>query len=152
MTTLNSLSNTHRPYKRRKLLGRGIGSGRGKTCGRGSKGMGSRSGYKERLGYEGGQFRVFMKLPVRGFSNVRFRKEYDTVNLSQINAMFSDGELVNLEALVSKGFIRTPKGCLKVLGNGELTKKVKIEAHTFSATAKRKLQEAGLSVKEVSSK
>ena len=85
MFKLHSLKNTTKERKPRKLLGRGIGSGLGKTCGRGEKGAGSRSGYTRRYGYEGGQFRMFMKIPIRGFSNVRFQHRLTSVNLSQID-------------------------------------------------------------------
>ncbi len=89
MTTLDNLQNTTRPYKRRKRVGRGIGSKLGKTCGRGEKGAGARAGYKRRLGKEGGNLPLFMKLPIRGFSNARFRRAYDAINLEQINEVFS---------------------------------------------------------------
>src|ERR1700704_6474605 len=108
MISLSSLTNTSRPYKRRRRVGRGPGCGLGKTCGRGEKGAGSRSGYKRRYGYEGGQFRTFMKLPIRGFSNARFRRAYDTVNLGQIQNAFQDGEVVNVQTLADRGFL---SGC-----------------------------------------
>ncbi len=149
MTTLDKLKDVCRERKKRKRVGRGVGSGTGKTCGRGEKGAGSRSGYKRRLGYEGGQFRLYMKLPIRGFSNARFRREFDTVNLSQIDDMYEDGEVVNAETLIEKGFLRgKPKG-VKILGNGELKKKVKIEASAISAAAQDKLQKAKISVEIV---
>lgn len=142
MITLATLKNTSRPYKRYKRVGRGIGSGLGKTCGRGEKGAGSRSGYKRRLGYEGGQFRTFMKIPIRGFSNARFRRAYDTVNLGQINAAFEDGEVVNAETLAERGFLSGVTYGIKVLGEGELTKKVTLEVAALSASAQEKLQNA----------
>lgn len=145
MIALNSLKNTSRPYKRRKTVGRGTGSGLGKTCGRGEKGAGARSGYKRRFGYEGGQFRTFMKLPIRGFNNARFRKAYDIVNLGQIQNAFSDGEVVNAQTLADKGFL---SGCtygIKLLGKGELTRKVTIEVAALSETAREKLQKASIS-------
>lgn len=149
MTSLNKLKDVSRERKKRKRVGRGIGSGVGKTCGRGEKGAGSRSGYKRRLGYEGGQFRLFMKLPIRGFSNSRFSKEYETVNLHQIDAMYEDGETVNAQTLIEKGFLRGRVDAIKVLGNGELTKKVKIEANAVSASAQDKLQKANITVEIV---
>lgn len=142
MLTLGSLKNTSRPRKNVKRVGRGLGSGLGKTCGRGEKGAGSRSGYKRRHTYEGGQFRLFMKMPIRGFNNARFRKEYEAVNLSQINTMFEDGDLVNTTTLMERGFIKGRNVLVKVLGNGELTKKVKIEADAFSKSAEEKLNKA----------
>lgn len=142
MFTLGSLKNTTRPRKNVKRVGRGLGSGLGKTCGRGEKGAGSRSGYKRRHTYEGGQFRMFMKMPIRGFNNARFRTEYEAVNLSQINNMFEDGEMVNTATLMERGFIKGRNVLVKVLGNGELTKKVKIEADAFSKSAEEKLNKA----------
>jgi len=142
MTSLNKLKDISRERKKRKRVGRGIGSGVGKTCGRGEKGAGSRSGYTRRYGYEGGQFRLLMKLPIRGFSNARFKKEFDAVNLGQIDEMFEDGETVNAETLIDKGFLRGRTHGIKILGNGELSKKVKIEAAAFSASAQDKLEKA----------
>lgn len=146
MITLSSLKNTTRPHKRAKLLGRGPGSGKGKTCGRGHKGAGSRAGYKRRWGYEGGQMRLHMKLPERGFSNVRFRKELETVNLFQIQSVFSDGEKVNIETLRQHGLISGRVIGVKILGEGNLSKKVSIEADMISAGAREKLQQAKISV------
>jgi large subunit ribosomal protein L15 len=142
MITLATLKNTSRPHKRYKRVGRGIGSGLGKTCGRGEKGAGSRSGYKRRWGYEGGQFRTFMKMPIRGFSNARFRKAYDTVNLGQIDAAFQDGEIVNAQTLADRGFLSGLTYGIKILGEGELTKKVTIEVAAVSESAREKLQKA----------
>jgi large subunit ribosomal protein L15 len=144
ITTLCSLQNASRPAKRTKLLGRGTGSGRGKTSGRGQKGAGSRSGYKVRHGFEGGQFPLYMKLPIRGFSNARFRKEKHSINLKQIEAIFNDGDVVNMETLREHGFISGKSHGLKILGDGELTKKVKIEANAASGTAQEKLKAAGI--------
>lgn len=142
MLTLGSLQNTTRPRKNSKRVGRGLGSGLGKTCGRGEKGAGSRSGYKRRHTYEGGQFRMFMKMPIRGFNNAHFRKEYAAVNLGQIDKMFEDGDTVNVAALMERGFIKGRSVLIKVLGDGELTKKVKIEADAFSKSAEEKLNMA----------
>lgn len=142
MLTLGSLKNTTRPYKQMKRVGRGLGSGLGKTCGRGEKGAGSRSGYKRRHTYEGGQFRMFMKMPIRGFNNANFRTEYEAVNLRQINDMFEDGDIVNVETLMERGFIKGRNILVKILGDGELTKKVKIEADAFSKSAAEKLHKA----------
>ncbi len=145
MPKLNALKNSTKVRKTRRRVGRGIGSGVGKTCGRGQGGAGARSGYKRRLGYEGGQFRLFMKLPTRGFSNARFRKRLDSINLGQIDAVFSDGEVVNIESLKQRGFISGPSNGLKILGDGELTKKVTIEADNVSASARDKLKKAKIS-------
>jgi large subunit ribosomal protein L15 len=143
MTSLNQLKNTNRPHKARKRVGRGIGSGTGKTCGRGEKGQGSRSGATQRLGYEGGQFRTFMKLPIRGFSNVRFQKRLDCINVSDIEKLYNDGDTVNLETLRERGYIDGKSYGIKILGNGDLTKKVTIEAVQASESAKEKIQKAG---------
>lgn len=142
MFKINQLNNTSKPNKKRKRPGRGIGSGIGKTCGRGEKGAGSRSGYKRRLGYEGGQFRLFMKLPIRGFSNARFQKRFDTINLEQIENVYQDGDTVNEATLRDRGFISGKIHGIKLLGNGELTKKVTIEVHALSTGARDKLQKA----------
>lgn len=139
MVTLNTLKNTSRPKKARKRVGRGIGSGTGKTCGRGEKGAGSRSGYKRRWGKEGGQMPLFMKLPIRGFSNARFRREYHVINLDQIEAVFHDGETVNELSLRERGFISGKSHGVKLLGNGEITKKLKIHVHAISSSAREKL-------------
>lgn len=142
MLTLSNLRNTSRPKKSCKRVGRGAGSGLGKTCGRGNKGDGSRSGRKERPSYEGGQFPLFRKLPVRGFSNSAFKKSYYVINLGQINEWFEDGESVNEASLRDRRFIKGRVDGIKVLGDGEITKKVKIEAHAFSLSAKEKLEAA----------
>lgn len=142
MVTLGTLKNTTRPRKNVKRVGRGLGSGLGKTCGRGEKGAGSRSGYKRRHTYEGGQFRMFMKMPIRGFNNARFRTEYEAINLKQIDAMFEDGDVVNAKTLVERGYMKGRGKLLKILGNGDLKKKVTIEADAYSDSAKEKLQHA----------
>jgi large subunit ribosomal protein L15 len=144
---LNNLKNEFRYRKARKRVGRGIGSGLGKTCGRGEKGAGSRSGYKRRWGYEGGQMRLFMKLPERGFSNARFRRAYDTVNLKDIEIAFEDGEIVNLETLTFKGLLTGPTYGVKLLAKGELTKKVSIELDDASESAVNKLDALKISYK-----
>jgi len=149
MTTLNRLQDVTRQRKARKLLGRGPGSGKGKTCGRGQKGAGARSGYKRRWGYEGGQMRLFMKLPERGFSNVRFQKRLHIVNLTQIEKAFSDGEVVNLKNLRERGLVNGESNGVKILGNGELTKKVKIQVDAVSEGAKEKLKKAKAEIVEV---
>lgn len=149
MISLANLANTTRSYKGRKRVGRGPGSGLGKTCGRGVKGAGSRSGYKTRATYEGGQFRTFMKMPTRGFSNARFRRAYDAINLWQLNASFQDGEVVNAETLAERGLISSTTYGIKVLGDGELTKKVTLEVAALSHSAQEKLHAAGISYKIV---
>ncbi len=145
MLELNNLHNTSRQFKRRKRVGRGMGSGLGKTAGRGHKGMGSRSGYQERSRYEGGQLPLYRKLPQRGFSTIGFRKKLDSINLDQIEAIFEAGEVVNMLTLREKGFLKGASCGFKVLGNGDLAKKVTIEATAFSKSALEKLQSNGIS-------
>ena len=121
--------------------GRGPGSGNGKTAGKGHKGQNARSGGGVRPGFEGGQIPLYRKLPKRGFTN-HFAKEYAIINVSDLNK-FEDGATVNLETLMNAGIIRKPLCGLKVLGNGEITKKVTVEAAIFSASAKEKIEAAG---------
>jgi large subunit ribosomal protein L15 len=143
---LNQLKNSTRPYKQRKRRGRGVGSKLGKTSGRGHKGAGSRSGWKSRARYEGGQMPLYRKIPVRGFTRGRFLRRLDVINLNDIEALFNDGEAVNMLTLREKGFLKGTSFGLKVLGHGELTKKVSIEANSVSESAKEKLERAGLSI------
>ena len=142
MNSLDKLKNTTRPKKTRKRVGRGLGSKSGKTCGRGEKGAGARAGYKRRLGKEGGNMPLFMKIPIRGFNNARFRREYDIVNLEQLNVMFNDGDTVSLETLRERGFISGPSHGVKLLGGGELTKKLTIRVQAMSNSARDKLTHA----------
>ena len=121
--------------------GRGTGSGNGKTAGKGHKGQNARSGGGVRPGFEGGQIPLYRKLPKRGFHN-KFAKNYAIVNVSALN-VFEDGAVVNLAALMEKGIIRNAYDGLKVLGNGEIAKKLTVEASVFSATAKEKIEAAG---------
>jgi large subunit ribosomal protein L15 len=150
MTKLNQLSDTHRFSRNRRRVGRGPGSKRGKTCGRGSKGDKARSGYKRHFGHEGGQLPLYRKLPCRGFANGRFRNEVFSINLSTLENLFEEGDLISLETLKQKGVIPLNGAkTLKILGQGELRKKVKIQAHAFSEGAKVKLEQAALSYKVV---
>jgi large subunit ribosomal protein L15 len=121
--------------------GRGAGSGNGKTAGKGHKGQNARSGGGVRLGFEGGQLPLYRKLPKRGFKN-RFAVNYAIVNVSELNK-FEDGETVNLDKLMECGLVKKPLDGLKILGNGEITKKLTVEAKVFSATAKEKIEAAG---------
>ncbi|MBF5058865.1 50S ribosomal protein L15 [Candidatus Neptunochlamydia vexilliferae] len=147
---LSQLKDTHRKPKRRKRVGRGPGSKMGKTSCRGHKGDKSRSGYKRRGGKEGGQLPLFQKLPHRGFSNKQFATPIFSINLDRIDAYFEDGEVVNKETLMEKGFpMRRMKGGFKVLGNGELTKKVVIEANKYSKNAIVKLEKQGIEFKRI---
>ena len=121
--------------------GRGPASGNGKTAGKGHKGQNARSGGGVRPGFEGGQLPLYRKLPKRGFNN-KFATVYATINVSDLNK-FEDGATVNLEALLNAGIVKKEFDGLKVLGNGELTKKLTVEAKVFSATAKEKIEAAG---------
>ena len=121
--------------------GRGAGSGNGKTAGKGHKGQNARSGGGVRPGFEGGQIPLYRKLPKRGFYN-QFSTKYAIVNVEALN-VFEDGATVNLDALLEKGIIRKAYDGLKVLGNGDITKKLTVEATVFSATAKEKIEAAG---------
>lgn len=145
MTNLHSLNNSSRPYKRCKRIGRGVGSKHGKTSCRGHKGAGSRSGWKSRSRYEGGQLPLYRKLPERGFSNARFARKLDVINLETIEKLYEDGEVVSIETLRQKGFIKGSTAGVKILGRGELTKKVTIEAQAISTGAKEKLESAKIS-------
>ena len=127
--------------------GRGPGSGNGKTAGKGHKGQNARSGGGVRPGFEGGQLPLYRKLPKRGFNN-KFAVNYAIVNVSALN-VFEDGAVVDLATLVEKRIVRKPLDGLKVLGNGELTKKITVKATVFSATAKEKIEAAGGKTEEV---
>ena len=122
--------------------GRGPGSGNGKTAGKGHKGQNARSGGGVRPGFEGGQLPLYRRLPKRGFNN-KFATVYSIVNVETLNECFEDGAIVDLETLVENGIIRKENDGLKVLGNGEITKKLTVKAKVFSATAKEKIEAAG---------
>ena len=136
-------------YKTRKRVGRGRGSGVGKTSGRGHKGAGSRAGYKRRAYFEGGQMPFARRIPKRGFSNHAFRNLYHIVNIKVLDARFDDGADVDAAALAEIGVIRDTKLPLKVLGEGELKKKINVTAAKFSAQARTKIEQAGGTVNEV---
>ena len=143
---LDSLKNSSRPAKRRIIVGRGPGSRRGKTSRRGQKGMGARSGYQTRQGHEGGGVPLFKRLPTRGFTRGRFLRRLDVINLDLIERLFKDGEIVSLESLREKGYIKGNSHGVKVLGNGTLTKKVTFQVEALSESAKEKLLKAGISI------
>lgn len=147
MRTLSSLQDTSRPRKPRRRVGRGPGSGVGKTCGRGTKGAGARSGYKRRHGKEGGQFPLYMKLPTRGFTRGRWAKRLFAFNLAVIDRLFEDGERVDEQTLRAHGLISGKCDGIKILGNGKLTKKIAaVEVHQLSKSAREKLEKAGISI------
>ena len=128
-------------------VGRGAGSGNGKTAGKGHKGQNARSGGGVRPGFEGGQIPLYRKLPKRGFNN-KFAKTYSIVNVDIFNK-FEDGAVVDLATLMEKKIVRKANDGLKVLGNGEITKKITVKAAVFSATAKEKITAAGGQAEEV---
>ena len=126
----------------RKRVGRGIGSGLGKTSGRGQKGQNSRSGGGVRPGFEGGQLPLFRRLSKRGFSNARFKTTYATVNVSDLER-FEEGTVVTPALLIETGLVGKELDGIKVLGNGEITKKLTVQAKVFSKTAKEKIEKIG---------
>ena len=126
----------------RKRVGRGVGSGLGKTSGKGHKGQNARSGGGVRPGFEGGQLPLFRRLPKRGFSNARFKTEYATINLSDLNK-FEDGAVVTPELLKEMGLVKNQLDGIKVLGNGTLEKKLTVKAHKFSSSAQEKIESLG---------
>ena len=139
---LHELSPAEGSAKNGWRRGRGPGSGNGKTAGKGHKGQNARSGGGVRPGFEGGQIPLYRKLPKRGFNNAVFATNYAIVNVEDLNR-FEDGAVVDLELLLAAKIIRKPMDGVKVLGNGELTKKLTVIAAVFSTTAKEKIEAAG---------
>ncbi|MGN1111373.1 MAG: 50S ribosomal protein L15 [Oscillospiraceae bacterium] len=125
-----------------KRIGRGHGSGNGKTAGKGHKGQKARSGGSIRPGFEGGQMPLQRRMPKRGFNNI-FAKEYAEINVSVLEARFEDGAVVDAEALLASGAIKDAKDGIKVLGNGDITKKLTVKAAKFTAAAQEKIEKAG---------
>jgi large subunit ribosomal protein L15 len=145
---LHELKSTEGARKENFRNGRGVGSGNGKTAGKGHKGQNARSGGGVRLGFEGGQLPLYRRLPKRGFKNVN-RVEYAIVNLKTLNVYFEDGETVSPVALVEKGIINKEFDGIKVLANGELTKKLTVQAHKFSKSAVSAIEKAGGTVEVI---
>ena len=139
---LKSVCNKGTKYKTRMRVGRGIGSGKGKTCGRGHKGWGARSGSSRRPGYEGGQMPIYRRVPIRGFTNARFRTDYTIINVESLEG-FADGDTVDMEAVLARGLVSLNTKLFKVLGNGELQKRLTVRAHKFSKSAVDKIEKAG---------
>ena len=139
---LHELSPAEGSVKENFRKGRGAGSGNGKTAGKGHKGQNARSGGGVRPGFEGGQLPLYRKLPKRGFNNFRFAKKYAIVNVESLNK-FADGEVVDFAALLNAGVIKDVFDGVKVLGEGELTKKLTVKAAVFSASAKEKIEAVG---------
>ena len=144
---LHELSPAQGSAKAAYRKGRGAGSGNGKTAGKGHKGQNARSGGGVRVGFEGGQLPLYRKLPKRGFKN-RFAVNYSIVNVDALNR-FEDGAIVDIEALKAAKLVRKELDGVKILGNGELTKKLTVKATVFSATAKEKIEAAGGKIEEV---
>ena len=138
---LHELSPAYGSTKEVKRKGRGPGSGNGKTAGKGHKGQNARSGGGVRIGFEGGQMPITRRLPKRGFNNI-FAKEIATVNVSALNA-FEDGATVDIEALVNAGLVKKALDGVKVLGNGELSKKLTVKVNAYSDAAKQKIEAVG---------
>ena len=131
------------PRKKRKRVGRGPGSGLGKTCGRGTKGQQSRSGGGTPPGFEGGQMPLYRRLPKRGFNNAKFRTVYSIVNVSQLEKAFDNEATVDAAAIRDARLVNAKSGPIKVLGGGELTKKLHITADRFSKSARAKIEAVG---------
>lgn len=129
--------------KKKRIVGRGSSSGRGTTAGRGNKGQQSRSGGKVYVGFEGGQMPLYRRIAKRGFSNYPFRKDYEVFNLRDLEGRYADGETVNRESLVMKGMLKKAAALVKVLGDGEITKKITVDVDKVSASAKEKIEKAG---------
>ena len=139
---LHELSPAEGSVKENYRKGRGAGSGNGKTAGKGHKGQNARSGGGVRPGFEGGQLPLYRKLPKRGFNNYRFGKKYAIINVQSLNK-FNDGEVVDFAALLSAGIIHNVFDGVKVLGEGDITKKLTVKAAFFSASAKEKIEAVG---------
>lgn len=134
--------------KKKRIVGRGSSSGRGTTAGKGNKGQQSRYGGKTYVGFEGGQMPLYRRIAHRGFSNYPFKKEYSVVNVALLEEKYSDGETVNKETLLANGLISKAGALVKILGTGDLTKKLTVDVDKVSASAKAKIEKAGGSVKE----
>ena len=134
--------------KPRRRAGRGKSAGRGKTCGRGHKGAGQRAGRKARFGYEGGQNPALSRIPQRGFNNANFRTAYQVVNVSALG-IFDDCDRVDPQALAARSLIRPSAGPVKILGDGKLSKKLTVIAHSFSSSAAESIEAVGGSIQRL---
>ena len=146
--TLANLQAPEGSRKERTRVGRGIGSGLGKTAGRGGKGQSARSGKGKPRGFEGGQMPLWRRVPKYGF-NSPFKRYFDVVNISALDAAFASGDTVSIETLLEKGLLRNKRAFVKVLGEGALTKKLIVKAHKFSKSAIQKINSAGGQVEEI---
>ena len=135
-------------HRRRRRVGRGPASGQGKTCGRGHKGAGSRAGSVSVAAYEGGQMPLFRRLPKRGFNNAKFATRCEIVNICQLER-FADGATISVEQLSDAGLIDSTKSKVKILGKGDLTRKLQVTAHKFSKSAEEKITASGGTAKVI---
>lgn len=140
--SLNNLKPAPGSTHKKKRVGRGPGSGLGKTAGRGHKGQKSRSGYSSKIGFEGGQMPLQRRLPKRGFTNI-FKKQWLEISLAKLEENFNAGDEITPEILHTRGLIKKAKHDLVILGNGEISKSLNISAHRFTKTAKDKIEKAG---------
>lgn len=136
-------------HKRPKRVGRGIGSGHGKTCGRGHKGDGSRSGYRRRRGFAGGQMPLARLIAKRGFNNNQFATKILEINVSLLESKFDSGDAVSPDSLAQRGLAKGRFDEIKILGNGDLSKKLTVQAHRFSKSAEAKITAAGGTVEKL---
>jgi large subunit ribosomal protein L15 len=146
--SLNNLKKPDGSTHKKKRVGRGPGSGLGKTAGRGNKGQKSRSGYSAKRGFEGGQMPLHRRLPKRGFTNI-FKKQWIEISLAKLEAAFETGEEITPQVLHERGLIKKAKHDLVVLGTGEVTKALNISAHRFTKAAREKIEKAGGTATEV---
>lgn len=149
------LDDVHRgikKFKNRKRIGRGPGSGHGKTSGRGHNGYYSRSGSSKRVGYEGGQTPLARRIAKRGFSNFRYAVVVTVVNISELERVFDEGASITPTELVAKGLAKGKFDIIKILGDGDITKKLTVQAHRFSKSAEEKITAAGGSVEKLTEK
>ena len=142
MTTLNSLKSNKGSRKKKLRKGRGIAAGQGASCGFGMRGQKSRSGRPTRPGFEGGQMPLYRRVPKLKHFQIINQKSFSIINLSKLND-FKENDIVNIDSLVKKGLLYKPKYPLKVLGNGEIKVKLKVEAHAFTKVAKEKIESLG---------
>ena len=139
---INEIKPNEGATRRKIRVGRGPGSGKGKTAARGHKGQKSRSGYSRRFGFEGGQMPLIRRLPKRGFSNYPFKKEYVGINLTML-ALFENQDVITVDDFIRKGIVKDIKDGIKILGNGEINRPVVVKAHKFSKSAREKIEKAG---------
>ena len=151
MSMVHEITSQTPRNKRPMRKGRGRSAGKGKTCGKGTKGMKARVGPGVRTGYEGGQTEIFRRFPKRGFSNVNFEKKYYVVNLSDLEK-FDDGATVDAAALIERGLVRDVRQPVKVLGNGELSKKLTVSVAAYSQSAIKKINAAGGAAQDAAGK